>query len=484
MAIEGYLDTCDADQVRGWAVRHEDPGARLTVKIMAQGKVVGEATADAFRPDLEAAGIGTGKHGFVFTFPAPLSREEAAGVQAYVTSPDGEMAILRRVPVRGFLEVCDAMQARGWAFRDDRPEGKVTVAITRNGVVIGNTVADIYRADLKAGGIGTGDHGFVFNFAEPLTPEEIEQVQARALLDEGGFIALGRLAAAALVPVEQPALPVIGFPGIASDPSHRPVFIVGSARSGTSAMTLGLMASTRYTGHEEGHFVGLLAPLLVDLHKYYVWRSDDHLGRTDTMLSRISQNFMRDAIYHGMIEAARALYPDGLWVEKTPHSNMIHLAPRLREVWPNARFILMRRRAVENIASRSRKFDFDFKYNCEEWASALEAWVSVRDMLGGVALEMDQQFMASEPAEAAKVVGEFLSLEAEEVAHLEQTLATARPQRTGAHFGEVKDIQDMGWQPHEIAIFHELCGPMMREFGYSTAKTHHFPGVWEGARRI
>jgi hypothetical protein len=391
------------------------------------------------------------------------------------------------VVIKGFLEFCDPLQVRGWVFVPEHPLELVEVEVLCDGRMIGRVLANVYRQDLEAGSIGQGDHAFIFNFPAPLTAGELDRVTVRAVLTQDETVDLPRLrpASPAAASASAPRVAALNFPEIARDETQHPVFILGSARSGTSAMIGGLIRVTRYTGHEEGHFLGVLAPLLVHLQRYYGSKFDEFVTRSNTMIAQVPQQFMCDAIYHGLIVAMRTLYPDGCWAEKTPNHDMIHLAPRFREIWPNARFIFMRRRAIENIASRLRKFDYNFAENCKEWASAMTAWVGVRDELKGAALEVDQSFMAEHPDEAASAVARLLALDERESNRLAQVLNAERPQRTSATFAEVLSLDAMHWPPENVAVFDEVCGGMMRRFGYSTTADYaEAGGSWSGLRFI
>ena len=48
----------------------------------------------------------------------------------------------------------------GWAFDPARPETVLTVIVLDNGAEIARLVADRYRDDLKAAGMGDGRHAF------------------------------------------------------------------------------------------------------------------------------------------------------------------------------------------------------------------------------------------------------------------------------------------------------------------------------------
>jgi hypothetical protein len=59
----GNFDAVKGGVAIGWCAEHgrNDP---VTVELLADGAVVTSATADIFRSDLLAAGIGAGRHGF------------------------------------------------------------------------------------------------------------------------------------------------------------------------------------------------------------------------------------------------------------------------------------------------------------------------------------------------------------------------------------------------------------------------------------
>lgn len=60
----GNVDHLGPSPLMGWAWSSARPAARLTVEVSIDGRPAGRAVADRHRPDLEAAGIGDGRHGF------------------------------------------------------------------------------------------------------------------------------------------------------------------------------------------------------------------------------------------------------------------------------------------------------------------------------------------------------------------------------------------------------------------------------------
>jgi len=91
-AITGYVDLIriagDQAEIHGWAWAPDWPGAAVAVEARLDGDVVAVAPADRNRPDLAAAGIGDGRHGFAIRFDACLLDGTRELVVAGVGSPD------------------------------------------------------------------------------------------------------------------------------------------------------------------------------------------------------------------------------------------------------------------------------------------------------------------------------------------------------------------------------------------------------------
>ena len=67
MAYEGYLNApATAELITGWVFDDARPNHPLTVEIVSDGRVVATVLADGYRPDLEAANKGDGRHAFAF----------------------------------------------------------------------------------------------------------------------------------------------------------------------------------------------------------------------------------------------------------------------------------------------------------------------------------------------------------------------------------------------------------------------------------
>ncbi len=73
----GYLDGITEDgKIVGWA--RSDPNAPAVISVAYNGQQCPSVVADLYRPDLEAAGFGSGRHGFAFPLPCAASKFDPA----------------------------------------------------------------------------------------------------------------------------------------------------------------------------------------------------------------------------------------------------------------------------------------------------------------------------------------------------------------------------------------------------------------------
>ena len=75
--LTSTLEVATRSKICGWAIENAAQSNRVLIRIMANGEVIGRLVADQYRVDLEKAGIGDGRHGFVF-LPEPGQLELGA----------------------------------------------------------------------------------------------------------------------------------------------------------------------------------------------------------------------------------------------------------------------------------------------------------------------------------------------------------------------------------------------------------------------
>lgn len=86
--LEGRLDAVSGGRVYGWAWDRARPSEPVEVEIRLDGHVLARVTADLPRPDLEAGGLGNGRHAFEAELPADMPGEpDLHALAAVAVSP-------------------------------------------------------------------------------------------------------------------------------------------------------------------------------------------------------------------------------------------------------------------------------------------------------------------------------------------------------------------------------------------------------------
>ena len=180
-----------------------------------------------------------------------------------------------------------------------------------------------------------------------------------------------------------------------------------------------------------------------------------------------------------MADDARIIFPAGRWVEKTPNSDMIHLAPRLeKDVAEQPVHLHEAPVSRKSPIAELRKFPkYDFERNCQ----GVEHWpwrrgIAVRGRSCRSAIEIDQDYLSTKPEEVASALREFLDLTEMEGKRLGQALKNDRPERTSELTDHHVDLDGMRWTEPQIEEFKRTCLKWMDAFGYSTDGAYFKPG--------
>lgn len=117
-SVEGNVDHLGPAPLQGWARSPAEPARRLDVRIVLGDRSVGVVTADRHRPDLEAAGIGDGRHGFAFDLSPHLDPGVAQTLRVACADTGDDVwtgsteELRRRVAALDALRTCPL-----WAIR-------------------------------------------------------------------------------------------------------------------------------------------------------------------------------------------------------------------------------------------------------------------------------------------------------------------------------------------------------------------------------
>lgn len=250
-----------------------------------------------------------------------------------------------------------------------------------------------------------------------------------------------------------------------------PLFIVGSPRSGTSILVRALQGGGYY-GYSEGNFLSILRAIgrAVDLHF-------ETYGATNPRLltAHLDKEALKTALYRVVTDAVAAQHVGKVWLDKTGNPEMIEAIPFLRGIWPEARFIFAKRRAIENITSRVKKFPSrTFRYHCADWARNMAAWRRLMAFVPDLpAIEVDQRDIGERPAETAARIASFLGMSAEAQAKMAAIFGSEVPEQTEPGSARrMLSLAGTGWTEQQQRVFHRNCDEQMRAFGYSEDETY------------
>ncbi len=368
--------------------------------------------------------------------------------------------------VTGFVEYVGAQHVSGWAYDSSSPAARLEVAVRIGEEFYASGFADIARHDLLLAGIGDGRHGFAIDVSEAnFSAEEVAALEVHVI----SGVEVVRIARVHAAPE-----PIVDLSSAAlmptSDASQFPLFILGPARSGTSAITLGLLESGSYIGTGEGHLMPLAHALLSV--------SDQHYRRAgnepSTLLARVSSDAFQKLTRRAFVKLAADLFPTPHWLDKTPTVEMVRASLLMRELWPNARFIFMKRRVIENVLSRRRKFpQGTTESHYSDWAAVMSAWLAVRGALGSAALEIDHRQLVLDSREVASSIVAFLELPEAAAAKFSRYICESRPEQTDENFGATYSLEHLGLDEHEARRMSAVCDPVMSAFGYGYGDSYY-----------
>jgi hypothetical protein len=367
--------------------------------------------------------------------------------------------------VTGLVEFAGTAYVSGWAYDSESPSARLEITVRIGDEFLASGFADVGRDDLLSAGVGDGIHGFTIDLSEAtLSPEDAAALEVHAI--SGAEVI--KLARAESTPesivdlTSDPYQPT-------SDENQLPVFILGPARSGTSAITLALLESASYVGAGEGHLLPLAHTLVGAIDQHYQRRVQD----PNTLLGRVSIEAFQKLIRRSFLNLATELFPTARWLDKTPTVEMVQASILMKELWPNARFIFMKRRVIENVLSRQRKFPEDSTdRHYSDWAAVMTAWLAVRGKLGDAVLEIEHRQLVLDPDAVASSIASFLKLPEAAAARFRRYLNNSRPEQTDENFGATYTLDHLCLNEDEVRQLKAVCDPIMSALGYSYDKSY------------
>ncbi|MEB3065660.1 sulfotransferase [[Mycobacterium] zoologicum] len=243
-----------------------------------------------------------------------------------------------------------------------------------------------------------------------------------------------------------------------------PLFVVGSARSGTSALA-NVLWNIGYHGFGEGHFLTMLRGIDTLVDQHYV-----EFPQTGDMLWHIDKGDLKRSLFETFRPLTDAANPKQPWFDKTPSSDMIWAIPILRELWPSSVFVFAKRRGIENLVSRIKKFpDRPFEEQCADWAGSMAAWRNIRPQLPPECfIEVEQRDMIQQPDWIARRLCTFLHADESAVQAACKVLSTPGAEESDkGSASKTLSLAESGWTQEQTETFLEYCANEMEEFGYT-----------------
>jgi hypothetical protein len=164
------------------------------------------------------------------------------------------------------------------------------------------------------------------------------------------------------------------------------------------------------------------------------------------------------------------LNPKEPWFDKSGGREMIWAIPIVRELWPGSVFVFAKRRGIENVISRMKKFPGEsFEGHCHDWARHMAVWRHIRQQLPpGCFIEVDQRDMIQQAERTARSLCAFLQVDESAVPDACYVMSTQRPQESEkGSASKTLSLAESGWTVEQTETFLEHCETEMKEFGYT-----------------
>jgi hypothetical protein len=240
------------------------------------------------------------------------------------------------------------------------------------------------------------------------------------------------------------------------------ILIVGSPRTGTTALALGLQAAG-ISGFSEGHILMLFVRIEQTIAKYYQDEASNNLP--GTLLHALPMPKLvlayRD-LARSIVDEAHDNKP---WFDKTAHGGMVGCLPFFRSMWPDAKIMFTKRRPIENLQSRLKKFPhMSFTEHCIDLRYVFLTWAKMRDQMSNW-LEVDQYDLATKCEATSTAIANFLDLDPCSAEAFYQTVLNTHPERSAFSYEPLK-FSELEWGADEKETFTAQLDDVMKIFNY------------------
>ena len=251
--------------------------------------------------------------------------------------------------------------------------------------------------------------------------------------------------------------------------------IVGSPRSGTTAVGNAVQKAFAEQGHGESHIAELFQKLLDSCEQYVT--SSPAARSKGTLTHQVSQVHMQSLQFESLRSLHRDFYGEEIVIDKTPGGPMIQALPLLMKVYPQAKVIYCKRRGLENIASRLKKFPkVSFLAHCKQWRNTHHMWCKAKEQITyehnrkSWFCVIEQYLLATNVDSESRKIAEHLAFTPEQHQALVGYLRHESPQKSASN--DALSLETIKWTEEQKLIFMDICSKEMNRQKYSLDETY------------
>lgn len=257
----------------------------------------------------------------------------------------------------------------------------------------------------------------------------------------------------------------------------RPIFVVGSPRSGTSIVAEALRKSLGDSSQSETHILTAFAEVEKLLHSNFY---DSPASQNNTMsLARFPSTYAKAEIITLVRNAYTSAYSSELFIDKTPGKLMLSMLELALYAFPESKVVFCKRRGIENVLSRIKKFkSLTFEQHLNGWVKCFEQWKVSHYKITSLLktndwyTEIDQYYIANKPEYAASLLADNLTNDGISSERLAKIFTTSYPEAVDGKINPICSLESTNWSDEEKLLFLKICSESMFEQGYSVDNTY------------
>lgn len=257
----------------------------------------------------------------------------------------------------------------------------------------------------------------------------------------------------------------------------KPIFVVGSPRSGTSIVAEAIRKSLGDKSQSETHILTAFAEVEKLLHNNFY---NSPASQNNTMsIARFPLTYTKAEVIKLIRNAYTNTFSSELFIDKTPGKLMLSMLDLALYAFPESKVIFCKRRGIENVLSRMKKFkSLTFEQHMNGWVKCFEQWKvshhKITSLLktDGWYTEIDQYHIANTPEYAASLLAEGLSKDGISTEKLANIFTTSYPEAVDGKINPTCSLESTDWTDEEKHLFLTICSESMFEQGYSVDNTY------------